>query len=1708
MPTNKYTPADEWKIIGSGLSPEEYDQRREEGDVGWFPKLLAGISLPSNMAHQSVDWLFETLKGNRPQRPNVGATYMGLAQHYSQGLSSGVGGLFVVFLEKQTRGALSILSALGEVYNEAITGLGGLLSAGYRYAKATRDVLVNEINGALNLYVDPEEYKRRREEYSALFAKADREIIKDMEIIDATNLGALGGALVLIDRLVEDAFGWSAFHRYVEYVRPDGEVVRTKVSGWTVDEEIRRIEESGGKIIKYEATPSIVEVGSTIAVNLIDLFDPVGNTLFGGALRRVGNLQNVVFNKITKAVLNPATTQWIQNSKFGSFVANKIYKLEGELGVAFASIDRAFTKLFAPLSRRYNAKIELGRRIMSGIEEYITEGTGIVADLLESSPKRFEMMFGAGAVSSIRNSRELFLQRIEYYKAQGLDENAAKEQAKADWRKTQAFALWAQTGLPLDEEIVEALRKEGLTPSEADEIIKKYKEEGMNETEAEALRALVSTGLINDVPSPAEALSRYANSPFIDNLLVMTMHRTADGLTKVEEIFKLTDEDLRGLSFETKQKMFGLHVSEERLQEFESMFPMLKKPIRERVALALSVLESVTHPAERKAIADYIAFELSSRGVVLENLYRRLSKNGEKPNVYQTLVDSVAALKDNLSQEEAAEVLQTLRDVKVDRGALDGLSEVLRKAQMLGLVSDPIALAQCMGGSFIISTAAVITDALSKSELPPLIRGAKSLHDEEILLRQHILTEMHSRGWTVDDIYDTQLKSWLNGEINYTEPLTANTAAEGMNLILRVADNAGIDRNLLLASIDLQESVRHGLVNLVSETETRRYLREMGYKIFNLPQSMRSLLEDFGKRLEDMGRTEDAYRVKSLLDKQYDYDALVNVWNDPGSIGLSPPAIDFMRHYAHPFAMMYYVGKDVLIQEGRNVLLNKMVSLSSKLFKEQSPFSNEPTLIHTVRIEGTNTIADGKYTTPYVAKVINGLVDERTVWRGWLDFLNTVVKMSAVVWQPMALFRDFVSNIFAIMFGLALRPDEIWKIGKYYWKAIHAVKTHNDDFLRIAEQTPSVWGATIQIHELENEIISKTLSGRLTERLLWRLSTLPLFRDMQKLRGYSEALGKIAVYYAVEDMVKHATPGTLRQAAKYFGIDERLLLQDANSLATIVAEKYMLDYHDVTPAVQFLRRYLGIFPFITYETKMFSVLFSDIFSGRRLDSLGYFLRGIQTGQRILDIISGSNTSEEENELYHEAIKGMLPAALKRDPLTVVWVDKKGNLNVLSLSYYVPYGVFLPLFRIAQNPNKLEAFTKEAKERLGGLLPPLLEVLINVDLYSGRPIYENTDTPDEQVRKILRHLGKEIAPLVPRSLLNAMSDMNNIRRSPEDIDKALRLQPEESGGIDWIKRIFGVYQIKLNAAVEQEYKRKIMSANRMLSEGMKIYNNLNRRGDVIGAKKALEYYLKESDRLRNEAIEFLGSAFILRGFLGRPLTENVDANTTDDVDVLDNTIDDNLEETTGYRYEPSWDEYWKDPITGFNPMTDYSEQIEFLRQWYYTLRGKNLLPQNTSKEEIMDYLIQSAEAFVRLMLSSMVYMKNEEQTLKEIANDFRQKTLNHLNVVRQNEGELNEEILKTVPMALPYHPSHAEPFLLQSPTPSTTWRFSWNDTKSTKRMAEQIYSQLQHITTKPATSEMITQSMRAIQRETPYNPPSLGADIPSQAGRPPSNPAGL
>lgn len=1705
MPVNKYSPADEWKIIGSGMSPEEYDQKKEEGDVGWFPKILAAISLPSSMAHQSIDWLFETIKGNEPPKPDWSATYKSLSQHYSQGLTAGLGGLFVTFMEKQTRGALSALSALGEIYNEAVTGLGGTLMLGYRYGRAVKDIIVNEINGALKLYIDPEEYKRRREQYRALFAQAERDVLKDMEIMDATNLGAIGALLVLTDRIAEGSFGWrGAFNRHIEYIRPDGEVVRTKVSGWTAEQEIRKIEESGGVILKYEVTPSSMETWATVITNVADLFDPVGNTLFGGALRKVGALQNAVFNKTSKAILNPATTRWIQNSRFGSFLTNKIYKLEGELGVAFAAVDRAFMKLFAPLSRRYNAKIELGRRIVSGVEEYVTEGTGIVADLLETSPKRLEMVFGAGAVGSIRNSRELFLQRIEYYKSLGYDEAAAKEQAKTEWRKTQAVALWAQTGLPLNDEIVEALRKEGLTPAEADEIIKKYKEDGMNETEAEALRALVSTGLINDVPSPAEALSKYSGSPFLNSLLVMTMHRTADGLSKVEEIFKLTDADLRGLSFETKQRLFGLHVTEERLQEIESMFPMLKKPIRERVALALSVLEGVTHPAERKAIADYIAFELASRGVVLENLYRRLSKSGEKPNVYQTLVDSVAALRDKLSQKEAAEVLDTLRSVQVDKGAIEGLAEVLKKAQMLGLASDPIALAQCVGGSFIISTAAAITDALDRGQLPPLIRGAASLHDEEVLLRQHILNEMHSRGWTIDDIYDTQLKGWLNGEINYTEPLTVNTAAEAMNLILRVADNAGIDRNLLLASIDLQESVRHGLVNLVSETQTRRYLRDMGYKIFNLPQSMRSLLEDFGRRLEDMGRTEDAYRVKSLLDKQYDYDALVTVWNNPEALGLSAPAIEFMRHYSHPFAMMYYVGKDVLIQEGRNILLNKMVSLSTPIFKEQSPFSKEPTLIHTVRIEGTNTIADGMYTTPYIAKVVGGLIDERTVWRGWLDFLNTVVKMSAVVWQPMALFRDFVSNNFAIMFGLALRPDEAWKLGKYYWKALNAVKTHNRDFLKVAEQTPSVWGATIQIHELENEVITRTLSGRLTERLLWRISTLPLFRDMQKLRGYSEALGKLAVYYAVEDMIKPNSPAKLKELSRHFGIDDRLLIQDANSLAALVAEKYMLDYHDVTPAVQFLRRYLGIFPFITYETKMFSVLFSDIFSGRRLDSLGYFLRGIQTGQRTLDAISGRNTSEEENELYKEAVKGMLPSALKRDPLTVVWVNEKGNLNVLSLSYYVPYGVFLPLFRIAQNPNKLEAFTKEAKERLGGLLPPLLEVLINVDLYSGRPIYEKTDPPDEQVRKILRHLGKEIAPLVPRSLINAMNDMNNIRRSPEDIDKALRLQPEESEPVDWVKRMFGVYQIKMNASVEQEYSRKLRDANRMLSEGMKIYNNLIRRGDMVGANKALEYYLRESDRLRNEAIEFLGSAYILRGFLGRPITENVDVSAIDNEDETDDIV----EETIGYRYEPTWNEYWKDPITGFNPMTDYSDQIEFLRTWYYTLRERNMLPQNTSKEEIMDYLIHTAEAMLRLLLSGIAYMKNEEQVLKEIATDFRQKTLNHLNVVRQSGGELTEEAIQSVPMAMPYYPSAPEQFLLNTPPPSDTWRLSWGDTKTTKQLAERLRSQLHMAPVKPATSEMVTQAMDAIQRQTPTNPASLGADIPSQAGRPPSNPAGL
>lgn len=1628
--------------IATGKTEAQIEQENAGENIGWFDRFLTEVTLPSVWLHTQVDNLYRKLAGYQPEPVSFSYSELRKNMHKMLSMQSASQKLGTTAMQLFML-PFAVVAPIGAGTQKLWNIVASTFIAGNQWWQTNMFAYAQDVGAELKKMaglIDEETYAKEKQTAKELQAQADRDFLTEQERLLNTNYSFAGLAVVNLG----EKLGLDWFKRKVKYITPDGNMGETNVDAWSMTEDINKLTRLGYEVIDVQETPRTAERWATIAATIADLFDVPSNMSFGWAMKGLGIGSKFIFSKTSAMLSNNAVTRYVASTPYGSAFRQFVYNMEGKLGIVMTQRDRLFSKIFAPLNRRYNSKIEMTRRFIDGIDDYIFNDSGLVADMATNAPDKLKSMFGKDILDALNDAKLLYKNRLEELVNSGLDYQVAKETAKREFQTAQAYAMWAQTGLPFDAKIIENLKRKDITPEEAFSIISVAKEDGLNETEANALSMLLITGKIERVGEIPEAFIKLVEKGYREPALRIFSLRNHTNLLKVENILKDTDnaQNIEELAF-----LHYVAPSKEIMREIDATLPFYKRSIRNRLAVALSVLEQTTDPAERQAITDYVSLFMAQQGVSLRRLKRILKKQypeASEGDLWFYLRKSISDLLDKeVTGDSAEEILslinQTAKDiVSPTNDALDDLNRMLLKAKEAGLGENVGALIRCSGG-YILNTLSALLDANQRLGDNYRIASTLSLPEEESVLRRQLLDELLSKGYDLSYVTDAELRRWLSGEVQYTRrPITENVAS-ALRLIYSEAEDAGISPEYLNAVINMQRAIKRGILQYVSEAQQILTNSEVD-ELLRVPQNAKQLLDQIAKQLDDLGRTEDVYVLQHLGDKLNEFSVLTDSLLQANDWSHLPSNVQNLIHeLMKPITMFYHLGKQYSIQSGRDVMLMALHRISNSTFGDLSPFSPEPTLIHTVRLtpaeHGVPEALEGVFTTPYVANVLKGLVSEKSVWRGWLDFINTIVKMSAVVWSPMVVFRDFVSNAFSIIHGMNWRPEEWFKVATYYGRAWNAIKRHNEDFLRMAEETPSVWGATVQATALHNELYAKQNSGSVLEKMLWKISNLPVLRNLQYLRGWSEGVGKLAMYYAVEDLLKrNSTPQAIMELADDFGIGREVLQANINSLPTLVSEKYLIDYHDVTPAVQFLRRYLGLFPFITWESKMFSNILSDAFGGRRLSSLGYVLKGIRTGQRVVDLYAGNEPDEAEQ--YRVAIKQMLPERLKNDPFTIVWRDRENQPNVLSLAYYLPYSVLLPLHRLMLSPDKLQVVQKEAKQRLGGVLPLMVEILLNRDLFTGKPIYDEQETFDVRSAKVIQHLGKEVLPLLPKP---AWEYILRSAYAPTRItEDELRKSVSVKFGEDWLKAFLGIYQIKLEMVFDVEYERKIRRANNLLNTGWRRWEQLISAGKVSDAQYHLQYYIREANRERTEAYEMLEGAWKLA---------NKDI------------------------------KYFSDPSVGFNPLSNYGFEIKFLRDLYDFMRQENMLPQNTSKMEIMDYLLNVGHALMQATLSTMGYVVSEEDKLQQVGGSNREQYRNYRNSLR----EVKTGIPLPPPMLYEYTPNQdVAPFTLPAGISNQTQTVdSWVS----------------------PTQRRIAEDMRNVMLQTLNNPPSLGFNLRTKAGRP-------
>jgi hypothetical protein len=375
----------------------------------------------------------------------------------------------------------------------------------------------------------------------------------------------------------------------------------------------------------------------------------------------------------------------------------------------------------------------------------------------------------------------------------------------------------------------------------------------------------------------------------------------------------------------------------------------------------------------------------------------------------------------------------------------------------------------------------------------------------------------------------------------------------------------------------------------------------------------------------------------------------------------------------------------------------------------------------------------------------------RQVW----DTLNNIFKSSVIVYNPPALIRNAFTNTLLLWYigggnifrqaarrvqpyGQILRPLEVGleEAFRLQREAVGELKSGAKLARDLENIDPSL--SLLRTYERlpEWEVINST-DSRAVRGFRW-VSNRALLRSAHYFQTMSEAAAK---YAAVKELLRR------------WGKLENYTVED---LIKAVAETnaWLINYRVVPPAVQFMRKYLGLFPFITFHLNTLinfarhpERFYTDLLRGgvymERLHNIFYFLANDPLTTR-------HDIRGEEKTLFK-----LFPDYMRHNPLLIVVPDDRGDVWAMDLTYWLPIGVFEtqfdphPLFGEAPVPLPQLATIgwmtdyKDLVRYFGGAIRPLAEAILNKNLLTGQPIYDEELPELEKARAVGGYLIGQI-----------------------------------------------------------------------------------------------------------------------------------------------------------------------------------------------------------------------------------------------------------------------------------------------------------------------------------------------------------------------------
>jgi len=389
-------------------------------------------------------------------------------------------------------------------------------------------------------------------------------------------------------------------------------------------------------------------------------------------------------------------------------------------------------------------------------------------------------------------------------------------------------------------------------------------------------------------------------------------------------------------------------------------------------------------------------------------------------------------------------------------------------------------------------------------------------------------------------------------------------------------------------------------------------------------------------------------------------------------------------------------------------LIQQGIDIETAKFYEQ--IATNPSWTSRIALEGFSEIPKdkaygalaGKYVKNIIARDIRDMNRIKNNIEVMYDTAMGSWKAAVTVWSPSVHFRNMFSN--SILLDLS-GVDHIEQV-KLMKQAINEISNNSDDYIQAKRYLSR---GTFSESELMDDLLagSKAAKGKNFENILNSVSSMSrkMSESPSDIYGKEEFVGKFIKY-----------------------LSERNKGKDVISAAK-KANEWLFDYGDLAQWEKTYARRL--MPFYTFPRKAIpKVVESMANNPYAIAKYPMFVWGMEKYS-----LHQLNLTEDD----YAQIKAIMPDYMKSDSYMLLpYRDANGDLRFFDFTYLLPWGTISDF----QERGMLNVVVSNPLIQVVG------DIQRNKDSFSGRKIWEDTDTNEEIFIKKVTHVWQGAVPLPP------------------------------------------------------------------------------------------------------------------------------------------------------------------------------------------------------------------------------------------------------------------------------------------------------------------------------------------------------------------------